>query len=372
MKPANLNRLFRRKKICAKREMNSDPVAPIHRLLIQTSVVFAYADKHKSDFPYFFRTYGLPSPSTSNYREPKNYGDAPHLRIWQVARATSAAPSYLKPIEVKTGDGSDPICFKDGGFGLNNPTKEAYYDIAEKHGGQSKIGLVLSIGTGETPLNKFPVKKSNLRHFIANARALKKLPSRTLNAHQDMWRLANPDGKNLFPYYRFDGGKSLGKLPMDEWKSHRFTMLTPKSNERGCKTTKKIRDAIRAYLDQREVQDDLVACAKLLVRRRRYRTRDGSKWDRYATASSCKCNLQGCEARWIKTRQEFENHLKNQHGIPAAELAHMQSSRRCWIYRNGPTEPDSSVRHKRGHTSLQNEPAEPAMVSGAINATRKA
>jgi len=39
--------------------------------------------------------------------------------IWQVARATSAAPTYFQPIEI------DDVLYGDGGTGWNNPVKEA-------------------------------------------------------------------------------------------------------------------------------------------------------------------------------------------------------------------------------------------------------
>lgn len=300
----------------------------------------------------------------------KNHGDAPNLPIWQVARATSAAPGYFSPIKINRGNGNDPrdrIRFKDGGFGTNNPTKEAYYDIVDKHGGQSKIGLVISIGTGKSPLDLFARKPGHLNNAIANFRAATKLPSRTLKAHEDMLRLAEKDGEEIFSYYRFEGGEALGALAMDEWKSHYFTSLTGHSDERGCKTIKKIEVGTAAYLQQREVQRDLAACAELLVRRRRLRTRDVSKWDRYASASYFECDLKGSEARRIKTSQEYKDHIKYQHGIQVADSVlekRMHLSRRCWIYRNDPTNCNAAVRHERHPKSLQSEPA---MVSGAVN-----
>lgn len=301
----------------------------------------------------------------------KNHGDAPNLPIWQVARATSAAPNYFRPIEINKGSGTDPrdrIRFKDGGFGTNNPTKEAYYDIAIKHGGRTKIGLVISIGTGITPLSLFARKPGNLNNTIANIRAATKLPSRTLKAHEDMLHLTENDGEEPFPYYRFEGGEFLGEIALDEWKSHRFTKLTGHRPERGYKTIRKIEVGTAAYLQQSEVQRDLAACARLLVRRRRLRTRDVSKWDRYASASHYECHLEDCEASRIKTSQQYEDHIKNDHGIQIDDSVRkrMQSSRRCWIYRNRPTNSNPAIRHERSSTSLKTEPA---TVSGALNAT---
>ena len=61
--------------------------------------------------------------------------------IWQVARATSAAPTYFLPIEI------DDVLYGDGGTGWNNPTREA---IAEARNiwSDRPIGVLVSIGTG--------------------------------------------------------------------------------------------------------------------------------------------------------------------------------------------------------------------------------
>ena len=67
--------------------------------------------------------------------------DAFSACIWQVGRATSAAPTFFLPIEI--GD----VLYGDGGTGWNNPTKEA---ILEAHSiwPTRPIGIVVSIGTG--------------------------------------------------------------------------------------------------------------------------------------------------------------------------------------------------------------------------------
>ena len=66
--------------------------------------------------------------------------------IWQVARATSAAPTFFSPIEI------DDVLYGDGGTGWNNPTKEAIAEVRNIWPTRP-IGIVISIGTGlEEPL----------------------------------------------------------------------------------------------------------------------------------------------------------------------------------------------------------------------------
>jgi hypothetical protein len=87
---------------------------------------------------------------------------------------------------------------------------------------------------------------------------------------------ANGTRPPRFPYYRFSGENELGRIPMDQWNGRRFSAL--RRGTPGSKT-------LRAYIKIKTVQNDMEELAELLVRRRRLRTRDASKWDRYASAS---------------------------------------------------------------------------------------
>ena len=63
--------------------------------------------------------------------------------IWQVARATSAATTFFKPIRV----GQDDIEFVDAGFGYNNPCEVLIEEAGRQFPGYQDM-RVLSIGTG--------------------------------------------------------------------------------------------------------------------------------------------------------------------------------------------------------------------------------
>lgn len=351
------------------------------------SLVFAYADHLKSEVPFFFRTYWTPklSRSESKFHRDivRNQGDPPKLPIWQVARATSAAPGYFPQIKIEAGNGHGRIRFKDGGFGTNNPSREAYHDIVNKHGGHNKnIGLFVSIGTGNSPYDMFDRGQGiwkNPRFWrkpLANLRAAIKLPSTTLNAHEHVEHLSYHNQKEFFSYFRFDGGDDLGKLKLDEWKSYKAAGLRDKSKTSGCITIRKIESAVANYLNNRDVQEQLKVCAKLLVRRRRLRTRDSSAWDRYASASHYECAWKGCEREIIYTAQGYRKHIKEKHHIDVTDQAiaksiekRMQESRHCWVYRNQPKAkkvPDAN--QVRAETNL----SEAAMVSGAIQKPEEA
>jgi patatin-like phospholipase/acyl hydrolase len=59
--------------------------------------------------PVFLRSY------TNNQPQAEPQAELPNIKIWEAARATSAAPTYFKAMEV---NGHKLI---DGGLGANNP-----------------------------------------------------------------------------------------------------------------------------------------------------------------------------------------------------------------------------------------------------------
>ena len=67
--------------------------------------------------------------------------EADEVKIWEAARATSAAPTFFEPILIHG------IPYTDGGIGWNNPTVEAIAG-ARQIWPKRPIGCLLSIGTG--------------------------------------------------------------------------------------------------------------------------------------------------------------------------------------------------------------------------------
>ncbi|KAH7136769.1 acyl transferase/acyl hydrolase/lysophospholipase [Dactylonectria estremocensis] len=76
-------------------------------------------------------------------------------RIWQVARATSAATSFFEPVSI------NESVFVDGATGANNPVYELWAEALEVffQGDEGRrlhnIGCLVSIGTGLSSLKKF-------------------------------------------------------------------------------------------------------------------------------------------------------------------------------------------------------------------------
>jgi predicted acylesterase/phospholipase RssA len=83
-----------------------------------------------ANIPMLFRTYNSHETHTG-------------CKIWEAARATSAAPTFFKRIKIGRGQH-----FIDGGLGSNNPSK-VVLDEAKKVFPDRQIGCIVSIGTGQ-------------------------------------------------------------------------------------------------------------------------------------------------------------------------------------------------------------------------------
>lgn len=139
--------------------------------------------------PTLFTTYGTSA-------------DLDVCTIWQVARATSAATTFFKPMRV----GRDDIEFVDAGFGYNNPC-EVLITEAEKQFPDREQMLVLSIGTGLGDV----VSISGRRSIV---QALKKMATTSKKVERRV------DGKfaDTGVYHRFNVDQGLKDVTLSDWK----------------------------------------------------------------------------------------------------------------------------------------------------------
>ena len=63
-------------------------------------------------------------------------------KIWEAARATSAAPTYFRPANIAG------HWFVDGGLVANDPSMAALTEAAALFGGTENINMLLSVGSG--------------------------------------------------------------------------------------------------------------------------------------------------------------------------------------------------------------------------------
>ena len=131
-------------------------------------------------------------------------------KIWEAARATSAAPTFFKRIEI--GNGKQP--FIDGGLGRNNPTR-LVLDEAERLFGAREIGCLVSIGTGQGEIINIP-KPGRFQQVIPTnvINALKSIATDCEETHEEVLKhfasLPNT-------YFRLNVEHGMQRIRLSEW-----------------------------------------------------------------------------------------------------------------------------------------------------------
>ncbi|RAL64837.1 hypothetical protein DID88_001433 [Monilinia fructigena] len=274
----------------------AEPMYPSSQDRCRT-IVLAIRENSSSDAPYLFRTYEH-KKSACNYLEELNPGPAQPIPIWKVARATTAAPTYFKPIQLERER------FIDGGFGgfSNNPTSRTFAEIEQMHG-KGAVTLTLSIGTGR-PTKVQPIAKHKsgfVRYILQLIKYTTATTTDSENTHERVRELLAAQG---CPYERFNVDGGLGDINLGEWR------IRGKENI----TLKKIRDQTRAYLEQSDVQTQMERMAKMLVNNRIERAKT-SRWNVVATGHRYHCPKRCDDERIFMRDTDLRDHLCEAHGF---------------------------------------------------------
>ncbi|KAK8036718.1 FabD/lysophospholipase-like protein [Apiospora phragmitis] len=174
------------------------------------TVVLAITKANVDTGPTLFTTYD----SSTTFQD---------CTIWQVARATSAATTFFKSIEL----GRDKIEFIDAGFGYNNPC-EVLIEEAEKQFPDRSRLHVLSIGTGLGDV----VDIQDTRWSIL--KALKRMASSSTAVAKKLDRQYGDGGQ----YHRFNVERGLVDIALSDWQqtskisAHTHNYLQEDENKR--------------------------------------------------------------------------------------------------------------------------------------------
>jgi hypothetical protein len=288
---------------------------------------------------YVFRSY----PHLNGHRDfvyPRNPGEASPYDIWEIARATSAAPFYFDPMSLscdaalakqntntKQSKGQNRPkshnTFIDAGFSpVNNPAEEAYHEVTTSN---QPIGTFVSVGTAR----RMPYRSG--RGFGTKVKGGLDALGDTEDVHSRINKEASSVDKG-FSYFRFNQPNALSDVDLDEW--------IPGSS--GRKTLEKMDTAFNAWAMQPDIQAEFQKCALELVRRRRLRTADASRWERFALGSFFVCPRDDCtdagNTKWLG-RAEFVAHLMAAHdedSDPAHIKAIADDCKTDWAYKSPP------------------------------------
>jgi hypothetical protein len=268
-----------------------------HALLTIPSICLTATHSGQIDEAHLLRSYNhqydpdIAPPWVTNY----NAG-ADKLKIWQVTRATSAAPFYFEMLTAEIGSGRNRkrVSFKDGGIRENNPSYAAYSEHASLNGDDKEPGLLLSIGTGrpDTTNDGFaavwpgPLGKVKALQKWSEKLAVFKNVLIKYTEGEDRHKMMRTIAKGEHRWYkRLNVDKGLEGLPLDSWEKGPWT--NPQTNERkevpGGKTLSTMEQATNAYLERNTIASPgglteyqppkivLQQVAERLVRHRRLR-----------------------------------------------------------------------------------------------------
>jgi hypothetical protein len=132
--------------------------------------------------------------------------------IWQAGRATSAAPTFFKQIEI--GYPGMEEAFLDGGMGHNNPTAALLLE-AKVLFPNKKIACIISLGTGQPHTINIP-KPSLLNNFIPLdvVKAIQKIATGCEKEHQS---LAHRFDGVAHLYFRFNVEQGMQNIQLNQW-----------------------------------------------------------------------------------------------------------------------------------------------------------
>ena len=257
-----------------------------------------------------------------------NYNNAQEFKIWEVARAATAAPFYFEPLKILVPGASGHMLFTDGGFNYtNNPTREGTREIEEAYGNRF-IGVVVSIGTARR--DERP-RERGLLPIIPRVRSIVQMATDPEKIHGDMEDFS---AREDFPYFRLNDPGSLD-VELDEWEPKSLPFKELAGNRMaGSKTIQTISDAFARWAMHYRTHSQLEECAAELVKRRRARMADAAKWERYATGVTFKCRFRNCEREDFFHRVQFRDHLIQDHSpMPKKRVdEEMEQCKKSWKY----------------------------------------
>ena len=265
------------------------------------SITLAWQDEPDAErerAPVLFRSYRHPK---QGYFDERNPGPPSTYPIWQVARATSAAPPYFKPIKLEP-DGNPLI---DGGLGANNPSNEAWHSIRQLHNNESDaVAVLVSIGTGKGLKKRRTDVKNLYQTMYGLFKTVRAMATDTHAIHERI----QSDMTGYGHYYRLDVQKGLGDtdVPLDTCKG-----------KMGIDTLNLIRQRTEDYLEKEHAKTLIRQSAERLVAIRKARSNylDRDLWERFCHGLEYKCPVPDCHAsgeRW-KQRLLLQSHLEEKH-----------------------------------------------------------
>ena len=160
--------------------------------------------------------------------------------IWEAARATTAAPTFFKPIHIKR-QGGHTTKFVDAGMKINNPLELVLKEAQLCYGSERKVQCVVSLGTGHPGV--VGIDKQSV-YAISLVHVLKKIATDCISVDESY--AGRFQGHDKF-YFRFNLEHGAENISLEDWKE----MDT-------------LSDHLDAYLGQEGINNRLTAIVDVL------------------------------------------------------------------------------------------------------------
>lgn len=134
-------------------------------------------------------------------------------KIWEAARATSAAPLYFKEMIIQRGLTTKR--FVDGAIGYNNPTEELIDEAGRLFNRKRKLGAIVSLGTGTKPKNLYSSEDVGFPPYAWSM--FKTLKDNTVDTEGVHRRVQTKLKDYPSTYFRFNVPKAAEKVSLAEY-----------------------------------------------------------------------------------------------------------------------------------------------------------
>ena len=140
-------------------------------------------------------------------------GEYLELKIWEAARATSAAPTFFK--RMKIGPPGAQEEFLDGGVGNNNPIRLLMEETPRAFDDQRAVACIISIGTGSTNITEF--KEPGLFQKVVPIKLIEVLKEIATDCERVEKEVARRFVSTPGTYFRFNVEHGLERIPMESY-----------------------------------------------------------------------------------------------------------------------------------------------------------
>ncbi|SMQ51600.1 unnamed protein product [Zymoseptoria tritici ST99CH_3D1] len=279
-------------------ETNQNPFDVDQPRVCQTACLTATHDESLSEahllrsYPHFYTS------TTENWITRYNEGSDP-LQIWQVSRATTAAPFYFEMLKAVVDDVE--MSFKDGGIRENNPSAAAISEFHSLYEGRANApALLLSVGTGRpnqthdgfaapwpSTVGRIPLVSKFLEKRAVVQNLLIKY---TEGEKQHKQTREHAKGEHTW-YKRLNVSKGFEHMPLDHWEKGLWkdpdtgrekvvnggASLTRMEKATEEELNREFNPEIDSYAPPRTMLRQ--AAQKLVLQRRAREAEGGSRWD---------------------------------------------------------------------------------------------